>query len=74
MKRKTINVDVVKTKANSLLANPNLVMEEKLGIITMIEHILHETDNYNGFRYLKLDSDGSAPKLGSESWVERSYY
>jgi hypothetical protein len=49
-------------------------MEEKLGIITMIECVLHETDNYRGFMYLNLDDDGSAPKLGTDGWVSRKYF
>jgi hypothetical protein len=48
-------------------------MEEKLGIITMIEYVLHETDNYNGFMYLALNN-GEAPKLGTDEWVSRKYF
>ena len=74
MSRKTISVEKIKNKANNLLANPDIIMEEKLGIITMIECVLHETDNYNGFMYLNLEDDGSAPKLGTDGWVSRKYY
>jgi hypothetical protein len=73
MGRKTINVDLVKGKVNKLLSNPNIIMEEKLGIITMIEYVLHETDNYNGFMYLALNN-GEAPKLGTDEWTERKYF
>jgi hypothetical protein len=73
-KRKTINVELVKNKANILLANPNLIMEEKLGVITMIEMILLESDNYNGFMYLKLTSENEAPRLGTPEWTERKYF
>jgi hypothetical protein len=72
-KRKTINVEFLKDKANTLLANPNLIMEEKLGIITMIEIILLQSDNYNGFMYLNL-VDGCAPRLGTDEWTERKYF
>ena len=74
MSRKTISVEKVKSKANNLLANPDIIMEEKLGVITMIESILLETDNYNGFMYLKLEEDGSAPRPGTNDWVTRKYY
>jgi hypothetical protein len=74
MSRKTISVEKVKSKANNLLSNPDVIMEEKLGVITMIESILHETDNYRGFMYLNLDDDGSAPKLGTDGWVSRKYF
>ena len=50
MSRKTISVEKIKNKANNLLANPDIQMEQKLGVIIMIEGILSETDNYNGFR------------------------
>jgi hypothetical protein len=73
MKRKTINVDLVKEKVNKLLSNPNIIMEEKLGVITMIEYVLHETNNYNGFMYLTLNN-GEAPKLGTDEWVSRKYF
>jgi hypothetical protein len=72
-KKETINIELIKDKANILLASPNLIMEEKLGIITMIEIILHQSNNYNGFMYLNL-VDGSAPQLGSEEWVARKYF
>lgn len=63
MSRKTISVEKVKSKANNLLSNPDIIMEEKLGVITMIESILHETDNYQGFMYLNLEDDGSLLNL-----------
>jgi hypothetical protein len=49
-------------------------MEEKLGVITMIEMILHESDNYNGFMFLKLTSENEAPRLGTPEWTERKYF
>ena len=74
MSRKTISVEKIKSKANNLLANPDVIMEEKLGVITMIESILHDTDNYNGFMYLELEEDGSAPRLGTDGWATRKYF
>ena len=74
MSRKTISVEKIKNKANELLANPDIIMEEKLGVITMIEFVLHETDNYNGFMYLILEENGSAPSLGTDGWVARKYF
>lgn len=73
MIRKTINVDLVRGKVNDLLSNSNILMEEKLGIITMIEYVLHETGNYKGFMYLELNN-GEAPRLGSDEWVNRKYF
>ena len=50
MPRKTIDVEQVKKHAN-LLLSMEYNDQQKLGIITMLEHILHTTDNYRGFQY-----------------------
>lgn len=50
--KKTIPVDDVLNWANGLLAHPNNTQEFKEGICCFIEHILHTTNNYNGFRFL----------------------
>jgi len=71
-KRKTVNVEWLKGKANTLLANPDLLMEEKLGVITMIEMVLLESDNYNGFRFLYY-VNGATPELGTDEWTTRKY-
>ena len=71
--RKTIEVKVVKEYANQQLANENLTLEEKLGIITMIEEILCKTGNYNGYMFLNL-IDGTAPTLGTYDWTCRKYF
>ena len=73
-KRKTINVELLKNKANILLEHPSIPMEEKLGVITMIEMILHESDNYNGFMFLKLTSENKAPRFGTPEWTSRKYF
>lgn len=71
-KRKTIDVESIKKFANEELALDNS-LEEKLGIMNMIEQILHKTGNYNGFMFLKL-IDGTAPKLGTYEWTCRKYF
>ncbi len=72
--KKTIRVEEIKNYANYQLANPNNTLEEKLGIITMIEKILHLADAYNGYRYLELGPHLEPPRFGSEEWVARKYY
>jgi len=72
-KRKTVNVEWLKDKANTLLANPDLLMEEKLGVIAMIEMVLLETDNYNGFVPLYY-IDGATPEVGTDEWTARKYF
>jgi hypothetical protein len=71
--KRTIEVQVVKDYANKQLANENLTMEEKLGIITMIEEILHKSNAYRGYMYLGLPN-GEAPLLGTDEWVSRKYF
>lgn len=72
--KKTVKVDLIKDYANYQLANENNTMLEKLGIITMIEKVLHAADAYHGFIYNKLDENGNAPALGTDEWVSRRYY
>jgi hypothetical protein len=71
--RKTIEVGLIKEFANNQLANPNNTLEEKLGIITMIEHVLHKANAYNGYMFLQLPN-GTAPALGTEEWCCRKYF
>jgi hypothetical protein len=71
--RKTIDVELMKQFSNELLAHPDYTLEEKLGIITMIQEILHRTGNYNGFMFLNL-IDGTAPDLGTYEWACRKYF
>jgi hypothetical protein len=72
--KKTINVQYIKNFANEQLSNPDYTMEEKLGIITMIEKILGESNAYKGFMFLSLDENNNAPSLGTEGYVSRKYF
>ena len=72
--KKTIQVEYIKNFANEQLAHPNYTMEEKYGIITMIEKILHEANAYKGFMFLSLDENNMAPSLGTEGYVSRKYF
>lgn len=74
MAKKTVRVEEVKQFANRQLANPNNTLEEKLGIITMIEKVLHMADAYNGFMYLQLGPENQPPRLGTEEWCSRKYF
>jgi hypothetical protein len=73
-KRKTISVEFIKEYANAQLANPNNTIEEKMGIITMIEKVLHESNSYNGYMYLSLEPNNQPPALGTEGWSARKYF
>jgi hypothetical protein len=72
--KKTIRVETIKQFANEQLAHPNNTLEEKLGIITMLEKVLHLADAYHGFMYLKLGPNLEPPRLYSEEWVARKYF
>jgi hypothetical protein len=70
--RKTIEVGLIKEFANNQLANPNNTLEEKHGIITMIEHVLLKANAYNGFMFLN-PIDGTTPTLLTYEWTCRKY-
>jgi hypothetical protein len=72
--KKTIQIEMIKNFANEQLAHPNTFMEEKLGIITMIEKILLEANAYKGFMFLHLDENNNPPSLGTDEYVTRKYF
>ena len=72
--RKTIEVGLIKEFANNQLANPNNTLEEKLGIIAMLEHILHKANAYDGYMFLELLEGYKPPALGTEEWCNRKYF
>jgi hypothetical protein len=58
MARKTVNIVDVITTANNMLANSSDEMREsREGISALLESILTNTDNYNGFKYLAYGVD-----------------
>ncbi|NBW21529.1 MAG: hypothetical protein EBR82_77580 [Caulobacteraceae bacterium] len=54
MARKTFEVSEFKNYMNSKLVL-DLSDDEKYGLITALEHVLHETGNYKGFGYVYKD-------------------
>lgn len=54
MSRKTITVGQVVDFANYVLAHSTCSPEQRVGVICMVEAVLHHTDNYNGFCYLNV--------------------
>jgi len=71
--KKTVKVEEILQFANEQLTHPNNTLEEKLGIITMIEFVLHKANRYNGFMFLNLEN-GVAPSLGTYEWCYRKYF
>jgi hypothetical protein len=52
MSRKTISVASAVTEFNRIIAASTCSPDIRKGYMGAIEHILHSTDNYCGFRYL----------------------
>jgi hypothetical protein len=65
MGRKTVNVNCLREAANNMLATSTSSPEFRLGICVMIEQVLLDSDNYNGFRYL---SEKEVP-VGGDSGI-----
>lgn len=72
MSRKTIDVLKVLEYANKMLKRTDewATKEFKIGVICLLEDVLHATDNYNGFMFLdENDSD-----TGTLGYYSRQYY
>jgi len=53
MSRKTFSVEALRERTNAYLANDaKRDGEARQALMTVLESILHETGNYNGFKYL----------------------
>ena len=53
-RRKTLYVEQLKDQVNDILAASVVSADERRGMLKILEHVLHETGNYRGFRYLVL--------------------
>ena len=90
MPRKTVDISFLRDRVNWLLATPNsslymkapgkdreLTQEEafRMGALSVLESVLHATDNYRGFGYQENvipDPDAGRPQWGDET--RRVYY
>lgn len=61
--RKTIMVSSIKSKVNSQLCCKDLTPEARMQLALLLESILCDTDNYEGFNYV-----GWALEGGCEKW------
>lgn len=68
---KTIKVETVLNYANKQLKRTDEFANEnfKAGVIAMIESVLMETGNYNGFMFL----DGNDTEFGTPGYFNRQY-
>jgi len=72
MARKTFNVQDFKNFINEVLVNDNLPFEVKNGYAMALDHVLHATGNYNGFRYVD-PYNGDDPEFGFVDNEETGY-
>ncbi len=64
-KRKTINVEWVKSRVDKMNRESSCEPKVREGWNHLLEEILMETENYNGFRYLNIDEiRGDGPEKG----------
>jgi hypothetical protein len=63
--RKTISVDEVKACGNKILRESTTAEETREGVIAFIEHVLLQSGNYKGFRYLPSSEvpEGTQPGI-----------
>lgn len=51
--RKTVSVSDLRIKVNAMIkASTDEMVETRLALATLLESVLHQTDNYRGFQYL----------------------
>ncbi len=58
MPRKTFDVKEFKEIINSRLALTTLTQTEKIGYCSILEQVLQETGNYQGFGYIAWENGG----------------
>lgn len=68
--RKTFKVEELIKVVNAANKSPYGTSEQRHGANSLLEYVLHETDNYKGFKYLReedlpnVDIDGKRIKPG----------
>lgn len=71
-KKKTLGVSQLLDYANLQLkrTDPEATKDFKSGVCTMIERVLHDTGNYNGFMFINPDDSDS----GTLGYFSRKYF
>ena len=81
--RKTVSVDDLRNRINSLLARPTALVttEEKRALCSLLEGILFDTGNYKGYGWPALPDKayrprnyGASVKSGDKEYFTRHYY
>ena len=63
-RRKTLNVSTLVEEVNTMLRESTCSKDARLGMCAVLERMLHETGNYDGFRYLMRDEIPEGHKPG----------
>ena len=74
--RKTIAVDDLKGKVNRMLAVPTRLLpaDQKQVLCSLLEEVLHETGNYQGFGWPNLTlKQAQAVEHGDAEYYSRRY-
>jgi len=62
--KKTFNVDAFRKSVNHTLAISTCSADMRQGMINTLEEILHQTENYKGFKYLMQGQVPAGEKPG----------
>jgi hypothetical protein len=64
MARKTVPVKVMVREVNRMLRNSKCTADIRMGMCAVLDTLLHETNNYRGFQYLREDEVPKGHKPG----------
>lgn len=72
MSRKNVSVEAIKANVNRMIAESTCNAEGRMGMLKILESILHETGNYKGFCYLTVNEvpHGHLPGINLDQYGE----
>lgn len=71
--RKTIRISTLVDKINQILTSTTLKQSQKATICAVLESVLHDTGNYNGFSY-NFDYNSLSREDAQAIQYNRHYY
>jgi hypothetical protein len=72
--RKTVNIQDFRKRINELLASGTVLVSQKEILCSVLEEILMDTGNYQGFQWTMEDQErGKVTKYGDEDFFNRQY-
>jgi hypothetical protein len=72
-KRKTYSVNDLTMKVNGYIKAATISTDEKRALCILIESVLHETGNYQGFSY-NFDWNKATEEEQNDGAYDRNYY